>query len=62
MNAGLIQGIGGFAVTQPAYKPKNDGPIPTASQAWITAKATQDVNSEGRCGCTRCSASRISAR
>ncbi len=43
MNAGLIQGIGGFAVTVPAYKPKNDSMFSNRFALDLHAKATHNV-------------------
>lgn len=44
MNAGMIQGIGGFAATVPAYKPKNNSLYSNRFGLDIGAKATQDVS------------------
>lgn len=43
MNAGLIQGIGGFAAKIPAYKPKNETLYTNKFGLDLHAKATQDV-------------------
>jgi hypothetical protein len=44
MNAGLVQGLGGFAVPAPAYKPKNDTLYTNRLGIDLHAKATQDVS------------------
>lgn len=44
MNAGMIQGIGGFAATVPAYKPKNNSLYSNRFGLDLGAKATQDVS------------------
>ncbi|WP_394756374.1 DUF3373 domain-containing protein [Rhodoferax sp.] len=43
-NAGMIQGIGGFAATVPAYKPKNTSLYSNRFGLDLGAKATQDVS------------------
>ena len=43
-NAGLIQGIGGFAVQVPAYKPENSTLYTNRFGLDLHAKATQDVS------------------
>lgn len=48
MNAGLIQGIGGFAATVPAYKPKNDTMYSHRFGLDLNAKAAQDVSVSAR--------------
>ena len=48
MNAGLIQGIGGFAATVPAYKPENTSLYTNRFGLNIDAKATQDVSVHAR--------------
>jgi len=44
MNAGLIQGIGGFADTVPAYKPKNSSVYTNRFGLDLNAKVAQDVS------------------
>jgi hypothetical protein len=48
MNAGLIQGIGGFAATIPAYKPKNDTNYTNRFGLDLGIKAAQDVSLSAR--------------
>jgi hypothetical protein len=48
MNAGLVQGIGGFAATVPAYKPKNNSLYSNRLGLDLGAKATQDVTVNAR--------------
>lgn len=48
MNAGLIQGIGNFSATVPAYKPKNSSLYTNRFGLDISAKATQDVSVTAR--------------
>ncbi|WP_293603039.1 DUF3373 domain-containing protein [Polaromonas sp. UBA4122] len=43
-NAGMIQGLGTFAATVPAYKPKNNSLLTNRFGLDIGAKATQDVS------------------
>ncbi len=43
MNGGLVQGLGGFAVAVPSYKPKNDTLYTNRFGLDLHAKATQDV-------------------
>ncbi len=50
MNAGLIQGIGGFASTVPSYKPKNDTMYTHRFGLDLHAKATQDLSVSARLG------------
>jgi hypothetical protein len=47
-NAGMIQGIGGFAATVPAYKPKNTSLFSNRFGLDLGAKATQDVSVNAR--------------
>ncbi len=47
-NAGLIQGIGGFAVPVPAYKPENSTLYTNRLGVDVHAKATQDVTVNAR--------------
>ena len=47
-NAGLIQGLGGFAVTVPSYKPKNEVLYTNRFGLDLHAKATQDVSVTAR--------------
>ena len=47
-NAGLMQGIGGFAVQVPSYKPKNDTLYTNRFGIDLRAKATQDVSVNAR--------------
>ncbi len=47
-NAGLIQGIGGFAVQVPAYKPENSTLYTNRFGLDVHAKATQDVTVNAR--------------
>ncbi len=47
-NAGLIQGIGGFAVQVPAYKPENSTLYTNRFGLDLHAKATQDVTLNAR--------------
>ena len=47
-NAGLIQGIGGFAVQVPAYKPENTTLYTNRFGLDLHAKATQDVTVNAR--------------
>lgn len=44
MNAGMIQGMGGFAATVPAYKPKNTSLYSNRFGLDLGAKATQDIS------------------
>lgn len=44
MNAGLVQGLGGFAATVPSYKPRNDTLYTNRFRLDLHAKATQDVS------------------
>ena len=48
LNGGLIQGIGGFAVTVPAYKPKNDTLYTNRFGLDLHAKATHNVSVNAR--------------
>ena len=43
-NGGLVQGLGGFAVQVPAYKPKNTSLMVNTVGIDLKAKATQDVS------------------
>ncbi len=43
MNAGMVQGMGAFAATVPAYKPKNNSLYSNRFGLDLSAKATQDV-------------------
>ncbi len=43
MNAGMVQGMGGFAATVPAYKPKNSTLYSSRFGLDLSAKALQDV-------------------
>ncbi|MHB8951029.1 MAG: DUF3373 domain-containing protein [Rhodoferax sp.] len=43
MNAGMVQGMGGFAATVPAYKPKNTTLYSNRFGLDLSAKALQDV-------------------
>ena len=47
-NAGLVQGIGGFAVPVPQYKPKNTTLMTNTVGIDLNAKATQNVSFTGR--------------
>jgi hypothetical protein len=47
-NAGLIQGLGAFAVPVPAYKPENDSLYTNRFRLDLHAKATQDVSVTAR--------------
>jgi hypothetical protein len=47
-NQGLVQGLGGFAVQVPAYKPKNTSLLTNQVGLDVKAKATQDVSFAGR--------------
>ena len=47
-NGGLVQGLGGFAVQVPAYKPKNTTLYSNQVGLDVKAKATQDVSFAGR--------------
>jgi len=47
-NQGLIQGLGGFGVQVPAYKPKNDALYTNRFRLDLHAKATQDVSVSAR--------------
>ena len=44
MNGGMVQGIGAFAATIPAYKPKNNSIYSNRFGLDLSAKATQDVS------------------
>src|SRR5512133_3827057 len=44
MNAGMIQGMGAFAATVPAYKPKNTSLYSNRFGLDLGAKATQDIS------------------
>ncbi len=44
MNAGLVQGMGAFAATVPAYKPENASLMSNRFGLDLNAKATQDVS------------------
>jgi hypothetical protein len=44
MNGGLVQGIGGFAATIPAYQPTNNSLMTNRFDLDLNAKATQDVS------------------
>ncbi len=44
MNGGMVQGIGAFAATIPAYKPKNNSLYSNRFGLDLSAKATQDVS------------------
>ena len=48
MNAGMVQGMAGFAVTVPAYKPKNNSLYSNRFGLDLGAKATQDVSVNAR--------------
>ncbi len=48
MNAGLIQGIGNFAATVPAYKPKNNSLYTNRFGLDLGAKVAQDVSVTAR--------------
>ncbi len=48
MNRGLVQGLGAFAATVPAYKPKNDSIYTNRFRLDLHAKATQDVSVTAR--------------
>ena len=48
LNGGLIQGIGGFAVTVPSYKPKNDTLYTNRFGLDLHAKATHNVSVNAR--------------
>ncbi|MFA7282577.1 MAG: DUF3373 domain-containing protein [Sterolibacterium sp.] len=48
MNAGMVQGIGAFAATIPAYKPENNSLYTNRFGLDISAKATQDVTVNAR--------------
>ena len=47
-NGGLVQGLGGFAVPVPAYKPKNESLMVNTVGLDLKAKATQDVSFTSR--------------
>ena len=47
-NAGLIQGLGGFATTVPAYKPENTALYTNRLRLDLHARATQDVSVTAR--------------
>ena len=47
-NAGMIQGIGGFAATVPAYKPKHNSLFTNRFNLDIGAKATENVSVNAR--------------
>ena len=47
-NGGLVQGLGGFAVPVPAYKPKNASLMVNTVGLDLKAKATQDVSFTSR--------------
>ena len=47
-NAGLVQGIGGFAVPVPQYKPKNTALMTNTVGIDLNAKAAQNVSFTGR--------------
>jgi hypothetical protein len=47
-NQGLVQGIGGFAVQVPEYKPKNTTLLTNTVGIDLNAKATQNVSFTGR--------------
>jgi hypothetical protein len=47
-NGGLVQGLGGFAVQVPAYKPRNTTIYSNQVGLDVKAKATQDVSFAGR--------------
>jgi len=47
-NAGMVQGLGAFAVTVPAYKPKNDSLLTNRFGLDLGVKATQDVTVNAR--------------
>jgi hypothetical protein len=47
-NGGLVQGLGGFAVQVPSYKPKNTSIYSNQVGLDVKAKATQDVSFAGR--------------
>lgn len=44
MNGGLVQGLGGFAATIPAYEPQNSSMYSNKFGLDLNAKATQDVS------------------
>lgn len=44
MNGGLVQGLGGFAATVPAYQPTNNSLMTNRFGLDLNAKATQDVS------------------
>ncbi len=48
MNAGMVQGIGAFAATVPAYKPENKSLYSNRFGIDLNAKATQDVSVTAR--------------
>lgn len=48
MNAGMVQGIGAFAATVPAYKPENKSLYTNRFGMDLNAKATQDVSVTAR--------------
>ncbi len=48
MNGGLVQGIGGFAATVPAYQPENTSLYTNRFGLDIGAKATQDISVTAR--------------
>lgn len=48
MNAGMVQGIGAFAATVPAYKPENKSLYSNRFGLELNAKATQDVSVSAR--------------
>ncbi len=48
MNAGMVQGIGAFATTVPAYKPENKSLYSNRFGIDLNAKATQDVSVSAR--------------
>ena len=47
-NAGMLQGMGAFAATIPAYKPKNNSLMTNRFGLDLNAKATQDVSFTAR--------------
>ena len=47
-NQGLVQGLGGFAASIPAYKPRNASLLTNSVGFDLNAKATQDVSFTGR--------------
>ena len=48
MNAGMVQGMGGFAATVPAYKPENTSLYSNRFGLDLNAKAAQDVSVSAR--------------